>query len=110
VNVSLKILRDDSDGIRFRDLFNSMVDADGNKNTGFVARPHVHVVDSHGHSFVGLVKSDDRAEFGIYKDVLFRHKEYVKAHQDLTAREFKIKITNPDRRAGQPRSVLVQLR
>ena len=82
-----------------------------------IVLPHYKLEDSHGHKFDGLMtRCTDtcRIEFHIRGDLrvmrMFSSDEaFREEHFDLRPEDFRLIITNPDRRDGQPSEVSIQL-
>jgi hypothetical protein len=86
----------------------------------FAPRPQIKIRDREGHEYLGSVglKRGDRwpVSFELVAGSRFtaasRERADRFAEQQLSKgpRDFRLYITNPDRRAGQPREVWLQLR
>lgn len=110
--VDFWVKNDDSDGaISFDELFNDLIDPEGNKTKGFILHPHANIVDDHGHKFQGT-HNDNSARFILWEVRLRSEDEdrFEEQHKDMQPGDFKLVITNPDPQKGQPRTVSVQLR
>lgn len=74
--------------------------------------PHMAVMDSHGHRFVGIVKGRPGqwwGEFIIWGLALRRQDAFDQEHRVLPIEDFTLVIENPHARQGQPHSVSVAL-
>ncbi len=90
------------------------------RGTEFAPRPQIKIRDREGHEFSGSLglRRRDRwpASFELGRASGFtaasreRADRFAEEHLSMGPRDFRMYITNPDRRAGQPRAVWLQLR
>lgn len=90
------------------------------RGTEFAPRPQIKIRDRDGHEFnggFGLRRGDRwpvRFELGEASGFTTASREradrFAEQHLSMGPRDFRLYITNPDRRPGQPRAVWLQLR
>ncbi len=113
--VNFSVRYDTNASFEFAEYFNDDVDSEGNPTHNRqsvlprISHPRMKVVDSHGHGFIGLVKGES-GEFIVWGLKLRDQEKFDEKHADLEPEDFRLLITNPYPREGQPSRVSIQLR